>query len=552
MSLRALQPAPASNRSRRPPTKAEAARELLARRGARAHMAGYIEYLDIGITPAKHHLALIEYLEAVERGDIPRLMIFLPPGSAKALALDTPIPTADGWKMMGELRVGDRVFDENGNLCNVTRVSEIWNNRPVFRVITDCGDEIVADADHEWLVRLCGKPRKPLIGSKLGRKGLTDRDNPMSQFKIKETWELCRKRSKRPMIMHCKALSTPTANLPIDPYLLGLWLGDGNSTGVRITSSDEDRPWIIGELNRIGYSTSHKEGAQHFGVLGVRKEFVRLGLINDPAHSTYGRKHIPNIYMRAGIEQRLSLLQGLIDSDGTVCKKRGCTTFCNTNQDLAAGVQEIARSLGVKAGLIENRAMLYGKDCGPAYRVSFYLKNSARLPRKKILTRNQKRTQNTYIDVEEAGRADTVCISVDSDSHLFLCGRSMTPTHNSTYASMIFPAWYLGKHPKKMSLPRAIRQNSLSDSDGACVDCIPRANISGFSTPVFRKNPPPLGVGALALAVSISRQARALVLPVFAPISVLSTIRSAIVKTPTRRRCEIKSGTGTRPISSLD
>lgn len=66
MSLRALQPAPASNRSRRPPTKAEAARELLARRGARAHMAGYIEYLDIGIVPAKHHLALIEYLEAVE------------------------------------------------------------------------------------------------------------------------------------------------------------------------------------------------------------------------------------------------------------------------------------------------------------------------------------------------------------------------------------------------------------------------------------------------------------------------------------------------------
>jgi len=85
MSFCESRPNLASNRSRRPPTKAEAARELLARRGARAHMAGYIEYMDIGITPAKHHRLIIEYLEAVERGDIPRLMIFLPPGAAKSV-----------------------------------------------------------------------------------------------------------------------------------------------------------------------------------------------------------------------------------------------------------------------------------------------------------------------------------------------------------------------------------------------------------------------------------------------------------------------------------
>ena len=85
MSFCESRPNLAINRSRRPPTKAEAARELLARRGARAHMAGYIEYLDIGITPAKHHRLIIEYLEAVERGDIPRLMIFLPPGAAKSV-----------------------------------------------------------------------------------------------------------------------------------------------------------------------------------------------------------------------------------------------------------------------------------------------------------------------------------------------------------------------------------------------------------------------------------------------------------------------------------
>ena len=153
--------------------------------------------------------------------------------------------------------------------------------------------------------------------------------------------------------------------------------------------------------------------------------------------------------MRGSMEQRLSLLQGLIDTDGTVCKKRGCTTFCNTNLELAEQVRELVRSLGVKAGWSESRAMLNGKDCGPVYRVSFYLAGSARMPRKAELTRDQDRTPGTYIEFERTKNCDTVCIEVDSPSHLFLCGRSMTPTHNSTYASVVFPSKYLGENPNR-------------------------------------------------------------------------------------------------------
>ncbi len=357
-------------------------------------------------------------------GRVNRLMVFMPPGGAKALALDTPIPTPSGWTTMGELRVGDRVFDERGQPCDVTWVSPVWRDRPCYSVRTDCGDEVVADRDHEWLVRLCGK---------------------REVYKIKETHTLCRKRSKRAMVRRAGGLELPAVELPIDPYLLGVWLGDGSSDSLRITSSLEDQPWLRGELERLGYRTGGTSVPTLFSVLGVRDKFVSLGLINDPHHNTYGRKHVPAIYMRGSREQRLSLLQGLVDTDGTVCRKRGQVTFCNTRIELAQAVRELARSLGVKAGWVEGRATLEGRDCGPVYRVSFYLAGAARMPRKADLCRDQYRTPHTYIEVTPTEPRDTVCIEVNSLSHLFLCGRSMTPTHNSTYGSVHFPAFFLAQ-----------------------------------------------------------------------------------------------------------
>lgn len=376
----------------------------------------------------KHHELLLSSLQSIENGTIPNLMVLMPPGSAKALALDTPIPTPEGWKIMGALKVGDKVFGDDGLPCNVKWVSQIWKNRKTYNVTTDCGDVIQADEDHEWLVRLCGK---------------------REIFKIKETKSLCKKRSKRPMIKRAEAIHYTEKQLPIDPYLLGVWLGDGTSAEMSITSSEDDSPWLRSELHRLGYTTTDRKAKTLFGVKGVRKEFVKLGLINYPWKNTFGRKHIPEIYMRGSISQRLSLLQGLVDTDGTVCKKRGRTTFCNTNKELAVQVRELVRSLGVKAGWTEGRAILYEKDCGAVYRVGFYLKYSARMPRKAVLTRNQHRTPNTYIDVAPAGIADTVCIEVDSASHLFLAGESMTPTHNSVYCDVVFVPWFMSRKPRR-------------------------------------------------------------------------------------------------------
>lgn len=389
-------------------------------------LSAYHEFVNPHEPPAEHHYFMCDHLMRVEAGEIATLILALPPGAAKALALDTPIPTPNGWTTMGELKVGDKVFDENGEPCSVTWVSPVWKNRPVYKVETDCGDMIIADREHEWLV--C-------------------RDRESGVFEIKETHALLPKWGKRPMVKRAKALVTDESDLPIDPYLLGVWLGDGTSASVSITSSTEDRVWLRSEIERLGYKTTDRAAKDLFGVVGVRDRFVSLGLLNDPHHKTHGRKHIPQAYMRASYRQRLALVQGMVDSDGTVCKRRGAATFCNINKELALSFRELVRSLGVKAGWSVGRAVFNGVDHGEVYRVSFYHEEAARMPRKAALCRNQSRTPNTYLEITPNGFADTVCIEVDSPSHLFLCGESMTPTHNSTYSSRTFAQWCLGRNP---------------------------------------------------------------------------------------------------------
>jgi predicted phage terminase large subunit-like protein len=250
------------------------------------------------------------------------------------------------------------------------------------------------------------------------------------------------------MVRRAAALRLPDAILPIDPYLLGVWLGDGTTATGAITSGEADRPWMRAEVERLGYRTTDRVARGLFGVANIRGALVKLSVLHDPAHGVVGGKHIPAVYMRSSIAQRRALLQGLIDTDGTV-QPNGMVAFCSTNARLASGVAELVRTLGAKASIGEGRAMLNGKDCGPYWRVYFYLKGAARMPRKAQRTRDGYRTPNTYLTVTPAGRADTVCIEVDSPSHLFLCGTSMTPTHNSTYASILFPPWFLGRNPKR-------------------------------------------------------------------------------------------------------
>ena len=161
----------------------------------------------------------------------------------------------------------------------------------------------------------------------------------------------------------------------------------------------------------------------------------------------FGNKHIPTSYLRASEAQRRALLAGLLDTDGCVSANGGIN-FDSTNDRLARDVRELALSLGYRATLITKRATLNGRDCGPAYRVSFTTSDDVfRLERKRELLRqrssrhNPERTRFRYVvDVRPVPSRPVRCITVDSPSHLFLAGEAMVPTHNTMTANVILVA----------------------------------------------------------------------------------------------------------------
>lgn len=385
-----------------------------------------------------HHEAICQFLEKMEKGEILRGIITMPPRHGKALSVDTPIPTPTGWERMGDLRVGDEVFDETGWPTRIVAVSPVMKDRPVYRVETDDGDEIIADRDHEWLVRLCRKHQRFGVRT---TDWLHWRQGEMRDFRA-------------PMIRAQGALELPDAELPIDPYVLGVWLGDGRTDTSAMCSADdeiiENVAAIEGGINFYAQSgvTKHFRVGPHYRHGATQAETLQ-GRLRDL--DLLGNKRIPIQYLRASRTQRLELLQGIVDTDGHVAPN-GQIAITSVKKALAEDVLELVRSLGTKGFLTEGNATIYGRFISKKYNVSFYLSGAARLTRKKINCRDGVLSQRRYITIQDAGTADTVCIQVESDSQMFLCGKSFLPTHNSEIASRRFIPWFLGRDPYRQTI----------------------------------------------------------------------------------------------------
>ena len=356
-------------------------------------------------------------------------------GFGKALALDTPIATTAGWTTMGEIHDGDEIFDENGHPCVVEKAHDVLLGRDCYRVVFDDGSKIVADGEHLWatLSRADRRAKRPA--------------------KVRTTNEIRGSLRVSGERNHAIPVAGPLdlANiddLPIEPYLLGLWLGDGSSAGASITTAD---PEIVNAFEREGYTmrpwaTENCGLAKIYGIVsGIRgsrdpetgrylgggfpEQLRELDLVNN--------KHVPKIYLRTSASQRLALLQGLVDSDGHVNRSTGNVEFCSINQRIAHGTWELALSLGLKARMYEDRARLNGVDKGARYRVCWQADVStppARLPRKlsALQPKCAPASSRRYITaVEPVPSVPVRCITVDSHSSLYLAGRNLIPTHNT-------------------------------------------------------------------------------------------------------------------------
>lgn len=237
-----------------------------------------------------------------------------------------------------------------------------------------------------------------------------------------------------------KPLVLPEADLPIEPYTLGAWLGDGSSRTAEVCGIDHE---VARWIEKDGYETTERQvgTAQHpnfriWTIHGIRKHLGTLGVLK--RHTSEGlTKFIPIEYLRASIEQRRDLLAGLLDTDGTV-DPQGTVSITQVNPRLARDIFELVNSLGFKGSIREGRATLNGVDHGPTWTVEFAAEVSPfNLSRKTDVFAARSRwsaernSRRWIVDVRPVESVPMRCIRVDNESHLFLVGDSFIATHNS-------------------------------------------------------------------------------------------------------------------------
>jgi hypothetical protein len=222
----------------------------------------------------------------------------------------------------------------------------------------------------------------------------------------------------------------PEADLPVDPYVLGAWLGDGTSIRAGIVASD---PEIIAEIEANGQECRPHEAPYHFGMPGGLQQRLR-------DIQVLGNKHIPEAYLRASEAQRRALLAGLLDTHGH-CTKSGSVEFSSTDERLACDVRELVVSLGYQARMrTETVPGRHERTC-TAFTIAFTPPDPVfRLPRKRARQRPQIRPTNGYryiVDVVPARSVPVRCVQVDNDEHLYLAGETCIPTHNSFLTGLV-------------------------------------------------------------------------------------------------------------------
>lgn len=353
--------------------------------------------------------------------------------AGKALTADTKIPTPCGAMMpIGSLRPGDWVFGSDG------KPTQVWGvfpqgKRPIWRITFSDDSTINCDKDHLWAVTNSFRFYRANLGPVKGP------DKVLTTEQIFKTPIFTGERPRYNIPM-CGPIEFEPKHLPLHPYVLGVLIGDGGltNTGCNLTSADDG---IISKLRKylpsdceVGKTKSSKYG---FRIRRVkdgrgRNNSVVLALRH---LSLYGKrsehKFIPEMYKFSSIQDRIDLLRGLCDTDGS-CGLRGLVEYSSSSERLANDVLFLVNSLGGRASLtpkktprlVSHRMVL---SLPPTIN-PFYLERKAkrfkrhRIPRRAIV--------KIELLTEEK---EMVCITVNAKDGLFVASESFIVTHNSTW-----------------------------------------------------------------------------------------------------------------------
>ena len=362
-------------------------------------------------------------------------------GSGKGQPLDEPILTTNGWVKMGDIKIGDSLVSPLNNAPSVVTGIYPQGVRPVYRITTSDGRTTRCDDSHLWMVRT----NKQVFNNHKGKES----------FFVESTQGLIDKyysKGKQVFIPVAKAVDGETKDLPIDPYVLGVWLGDGCKGGMSFVISNDESDVIENIASRldssyklhgeIGYSNViHKND----NVRDVIKNLNTIGL------NVYSRERfIPQEYLHASIEQRMDLLKGLMDSDGNV-EEKNRFSFSTTSTKLKDGFVELCRGLGYIVGVHKENRTMY--ESGVCWDISIQTndiifssqkhlsKFNRNLEKYKNKNREYKHDHIRITKIEYIGDMETQCIMVSNKDHLYITNDYIV-THN-TVALYYAPIEYL-------------------------------------------------------------------------------------------------------------
>ncbi|MEV6342036.1 replicative DNA helicase [Actinoplanes sp. NPDC051851] len=411
------------------------------------------------------------------------------PGLGKALALDTPLPTPVGWTTMANVEVGDLLLDADGRPTTVTAVSPIMDERPCYEVEFSDGSVIVADAEHRWLTQTRKSRRSSAPGEVVtteeifatlrtetadrrlnhsvvnaGALQLPERDLLIPPYTL-GAWlggghaDGARLTSADPEIAAYVEADGFVVR-PSGPMLYTIQVPEPEPLDERICvacgSAFVPRASSVltcgGSCGRTKASTViPRESPACVSCGTVTAATANGGIRCSGCHSRFGtvtgllreagvlaNKHIPVDYLRASETQRRALLAGLLDTDGTVTST-GNAQYCSTSQALANDVFELVVSLGYRCTITTKAVHGRRPETSTAYVLNVTTDDQVfRLHRKNLahkerLRGNGVRTGARFIvDVRPVVSVPVKCVSVDNANHLYLAGRAMIPTHNST------------------------------------------------------------------------------------------------------------------------
>lgn len=363
-------------------------------------------------------------------------------GTGKAQALDSKILTPSGWKLMGNISVGDKIIGSDGKVHYVNGVYP-QGLKKMYKVTFSDNSSTKCCEDHLWLTQTLYQRRKYIT-------------HPKAQFtqpKVKSLKEISETIHQQYFIPMIESADFYPQKITIDPYVLGVLIGDGCFTGFGLTFTVED-VGIAAEMakNLQSYLVHKQKEYKNKATTYTIRDHSQTGSGGKKRHGLIDHlrsmnmwnclsyeKFIPQQYKFNSKEVRISLLQGLFDTDGTVDRRSKSASYCTTSKVLAEDVQFIIQSLGGVATVNSKKTNFTHKGIKKAgriaYNVHFNLPEGI-IPFRLRRKADQYRPKYKYSpkrkisSIEFVGIEEAQCISVSAPNSLYVTDDCIV-THNT-------------------------------------------------------------------------------------------------------------------------